>query len=329
VTLLETLTQHRPVWDETKDWEPPLPQTIPAPFLDIARACLRRDPERRWTVDEIAGALRHNLIRRAPAAAAVTPAQNPAAQLQPATKKETLAPAVAISKTHAKPERASPPRKTSSRWAYVALLIGGLVLAAWIGPRLMNRGAGQPASAPAVEQGNPVPKQQAAAATVAEPLPSAPDIISGAKEKQGDDGLKGIAQAAPQAVSLAPQAAPSTLQPLADPVTNPAANAPTGAIHGEVLDQILPDVPQSARDTIQGTIRVSVAVHVDAAGEVTGAELTSEGPSKYFAGLALKAAQLWKFNPAEAGGRSVPSTWILRFEFARDATRVVPSQEPL
>jgi TonB family protein len=37
--------------------DPAIPETIPAPFLDIARQCLRMDPERRWTVSEVAARL--------------------------------------------------------------------------------------------------------------------------------------------------------------------------------------------------------------------------------------------------------------------------------
>ena len=33
--------------------EPAIPETLPEPFLDIARNCLRRDPERRWTIADI------------------------------------------------------------------------------------------------------------------------------------------------------------------------------------------------------------------------------------------------------------------------------------
>jgi TonB family protein len=310
VTLLETLTQHRPVWDEAKDWEPALPQTIPAPFLEIARGCLRRDPERRWTLGEIAGALQHTLIRRATGAAADAPPEKPVEK--PAEKKRALAPAVPVSKTQAKPQPALPPRKASSRWGYVLLLIGGVALAAWIGPRLMNQRVTQQASSPAPEQEGAAPKQEPATPTpeAAQPTPS---VADDAKEN---------GQASPEAVAPAPEATPVTPQPV------PNA-APSATQEGEVLDQVLPDVPQDAKDTIQGTIRVGVTVHVDAAGEVAGAELTSAGPSAYFAGLALKAAQRWKFNPAEVNGRGVASTWILRFEFSRGATRVVPKQEPL
>ena len=56
-TLVEALTQGLPGFKETQE-DPGLPDTVPAPFLEIARHCLRRDPERRWTVAEITARLR-------------------------------------------------------------------------------------------------------------------------------------------------------------------------------------------------------------------------------------------------------------------------------
>jgi len=103
------------------------------------------------------------------------------------------------------------------------------------------------------------------------------------------------------------------------PATSPA--------HGEVVHQATPEVLQSARNSIRGTVRVSVKVNVDRSGDVEDAELESRGPSKYFARAALEAAQDWKFKPPKVGGRGVLSTWTLRFEFTRDGTNVVPTQE--
>ena len=55
VTLIETLTQHLP---EQKDQEElKVSDSVPQPFLDIARHSLRRDPQSRWTVAEISARL--------------------------------------------------------------------------------------------------------------------------------------------------------------------------------------------------------------------------------------------------------------------------------
>jgi TonB family protein len=58
VTLVEALTQRLPQWERTYQQEEPiLPGTLPAPFLDIARQCLRREPRDRCTVGDIVARL--------------------------------------------------------------------------------------------------------------------------------------------------------------------------------------------------------------------------------------------------------------------------------
>jgi TonB family protein len=110
--------------------------------------------------------------------------------------------------------------------------------------------------------------------------------------------------------------------------TNTAAKLSAGAlVRGEIAHQAMPEVLQSAKDTIRGTVKVNVKVNVDRTGNVEDTELESPGPSKYFARAALEAAQLWKFKPPKVGGRGVLSTWTLQFEFTRDETTVVPTQE--
>jgi TonB family protein len=58
MTLVEVLTQRLPTWDRKAQGDPDSPKTLPAPFLDIARHCLRRDPNRRWTIADIARRLK-------------------------------------------------------------------------------------------------------------------------------------------------------------------------------------------------------------------------------------------------------------------------------
>jgi TonB family protein len=54
MTLSEALTQRLPVWERTNQGDPAPPSTIPAEFLEIARHCLRRDPQLRWSIADIA-----------------------------------------------------------------------------------------------------------------------------------------------------------------------------------------------------------------------------------------------------------------------------------
>jgi TonB family protein len=54
MTLSEALTQRLPVWERTNQGDPAPPATMPVEFLEIARHCLRRDPQLRWSVADIA-----------------------------------------------------------------------------------------------------------------------------------------------------------------------------------------------------------------------------------------------------------------------------------
>jgi TonB family protein len=125
------------------------------------------------------------------------------------------------------------------------------------------------------------------------------------------------------AVSAPPVSSPITT---AKPHEQPKKTSPSS---GEVVRQVIPEVPKSARNTIHGKIPVKVRVEVDPSGKVKSARLVSPGPSKYFASLALKAAQQWQFKPPEAQDQQTSNTWILRFQFGRASTEVVPMREHL
>jgi TonB family protein len=127
-------------------------------------------------------------------------------------------------------------------------------------------------------------------------------------------------QSATKDEPTAPVAAPLAL------TVKPATNPTTTSADGEVAHQVIPDVPRSASNTITGRIKVSVRVEVDPSGKVTKVTLTSPGPSKYFANLALKAAQKWEFDTQTNEG-ATPRTWIVRFEFAKTSTKAFPRRE--
>jgi len=69
-----------------------------------------------------------------------------------------------------------------------------------------------------------------------------------------------------------------------------------------------------------------VKAHVDAVGQVAGAELQDSGPSRYFADKSVEAAQHWLFNSPEVNGRSVESDWLIRFEYTRGGVKAFPQQ---
>jgi TonB family protein len=57
VILVHAISGELPVW-ENRNQDPEIPATLPAPFDDVARHCLRRDPRQRWTTREIDSYLR-------------------------------------------------------------------------------------------------------------------------------------------------------------------------------------------------------------------------------------------------------------------------------
>jgi TonB family protein len=72
---------------------------------------------------------------------------------------------------------------------------------------------------------------------------------------------------------------------------------------------------------IMTDVQIDVAVAIDPNGKVTGARVASTRGTA--AGLltveALKAAQLFRFQPAQENNRNVPSSMVLTFRFARTA----------
>jgi TonB family protein len=82
MTLVEVMTQRPPVWEGGANREPVVAASMPRPFAEIARECLRRDPDQRPTLSEIKARLepsrpiefRVSKAEKPPAAAAPAPA---------------------------------------------------------------------------------------------------------------------------------------------------------------------------------------------------------------------------------------------------------------
>jgi TonB family protein len=244
LTLVEALTQRRPVWNAGDTRDAVLPETIPAEFQEIARNALRRDARSRWTVAQIQQQL----------------SGRPVAEIQP--------------RLIARP--AAPSKRLSPSMISTALLAGALAIVA--GTLMIRNREIAPGGAP---QNQAVPSQ---------PAPAAP-------------------QPAPAAATPAPVIP-------APHVESKPTQAPPG--HDEVVQRVLPEVLPRARNSIHGKVLASVRVDVDPSGNVSNAAIES-GPSQYFSNAALNAARRWKFTPAEG-----PRAWILKFEFTRNGTKVVP-----
>lgn len=109
--------------------------------------------------------------------------------------------------------------------------------------------------------------------------------------------------------------ASQTASTASGPAATPAQPAGAPPSSGEVLKQVSPNASINALHTIHGRIKVRVRVGVDSYGNVQNAKLTTPGPSKYFARLAMQAAQQWKFTPPKTNGQPVASAWTILFEY--------------
>jgi len=67
VTLVEALAQHPPKWDRSARRDPIVPAEIGAPFLDIARGCLRFEPGKRASLGDIRSLLNPSPLVQEPA----------------------------------------------------------------------------------------------------------------------------------------------------------------------------------------------------------------------------------------------------------------------
>ncbi|MEO8725958.1 MAG: TonB family protein [Acidobacteriaceae bacterium] len=248
VTLVEALTQQA----ETKGTIQP--GDLAAPFGEIVRRCLLRDPQRRATAAEIM-----QLLQSAPPAGnAVQNVVQKPAELAPQSSGPSMVRAQAAS---------------AHRRALASILVpvlGGAVLLTFV---LYT-----------VKRFRPSPRPQPSAA-------------------------------------VASMARPQTETP-------PKVESGGALADGSVARRVLPVPSSSALATIQGTVKVSVEVDVDSSGRVVDARFDKRGPSKYFARQAMDAARQWEFAPRKLNGASVPSTWLLHFEFKRAGAGASATERP-
>ncbi|MBV9911762.1 MAG: protein kinase [Sinobacteraceae bacterium] len=291
ITMVEALTQYPPATVEERSDVVSLPATVPPTFVYVVRQCLNRNPANRPTVADLEGQ-----VTRAAAAATAAPAAVAAPVMTPRSGAARAATAV-------QPERA---RGGMFRVliVLVALAAGGWLLWQHYSPSSPgDRMPGQPGeevNAPAPAATAPAVAENTAPAAATKPTPSQAPAISAPSSTP-------VAHASPSSSTPVPVTPASSPPPAAAALNSSDANG-SGVLHEE-----MPAPSASARDTIHGHIKISVLVTVDARGNVTDAALQEPGPSKYFARLAVTAANKWKFAP---GGDS--RQWLLHFDFSRD-----------
>jgi hypothetical protein len=300
-TLVEALTQRQPDFQDGRYDEPLLPE-MPAPFLEIARRCLHKDPLARWTVEQIVLRLRESPQSGRPAKA---------------------------------------PTGTRFRLARVPLVLVGLAVLALAGVIVYSKWLRPSEAAPATTVASETKPPEKAAEAPPPAAPERPLTRAEKRAQQRAEKAEKLARereekkaaalaaaeaqkqkaAAAPPTSTAPQAAAAPVKPT-PPDPKPAdRDTSTGPPPPGVVNQVIPEVTPKARATITGKVKTSIRVSVDATGNVSGASIDSQGSSLYFAGLALGAARKWQFSPAEGEG---PRDWIIYFEFTRDQTRVNP-----
>jgi TonB family protein len=356
VTLVEALTLQAPVLPPDGRSEPPIPATLGEPFLEIARHTLRREAKWRWTSAQVAACLSPAAAApKAVAASAGATTKASAAAVAPATPPPPVVGKISpvdvpLSRERAVPlakqvvnERATPRvdkrreealaavnRTTLTLPSYVVPVFAAVlaILAIIVLPKILRRhmetslasierssqsGAAKPAAEVAAGVPKPADKPtQVEAPTVAKPV--AKDTLTVTAETSGEAGVAPVgapAATAPRTRSDRGEATKTTGSPSA---------------RGEVLEQVLPKIPEKALATISGTVRVGVKAQVDAAGNVSDVGLETPGPSRYFAEQALSAARHWVFNTPAVDGRSVPSEWLIRFEFRQSGVQASARQ---
>ena len=357
MTIVEVLTQRLPIWEWTGHADPPAPRTLPAPFLEIVRNCLRRDPAMRCSLREISENLEPQPVQQ-PESARI-------AAINTAPTLKTTSYRAASSQPERPPAMNPLPQKSNSRFivqgaAFVLALAAVIAI-----PRYFRHSAkateSEPISASAAAPDTvktDAPKIEVASQPVTQPVsqPVAQPLSKPATQP--------AAQPAPPPASPKPELAPKPVAHVSAPRVNarepepfaakkpaapaaaspsphPAVTAPAAAstsprpavnspastpARGQVAHKAMPDVSQKALETIRGKVRVSVKVDVDASGKVTNAAFEAPGPSKYFADAAIHAAKNWTFAPPSSSGEKVPSEWLLRFEFAPAGTETFPAE---
>ncbi len=286
VTVVEALTQRRPSSPGMNQDDPVVPSSIPHPFAEIARGCLRSNPAQRFTVADVRDALGigHPALESSEVAAGKVP---PLARLG-------------------------------------ILIVPIIVIAAVLAVREVNvhmRARALAITASEQQQAVPAPAQSKPSAATPAPqqasVPAAVPSEPAASTAPPPDQAQPESQPEPQTQTATPAESTPAPAPL------PQGNAP---LNSDVVTQVLPDLLPTAVHSIQGKINVKVRVTVDPSGNVSNAEFESEGPSKYFSKAAMDAAQKWKFKPAQPGGQPAPSDWILNFQFKQSGVEATPTR---
>jgi serine/threonine protein kinase len=329
-TVVEALTQRTPVIRTETRVEVPVPETIPPPYLEIARRSVQYDPARRASLREISALLNPGVQPKrdpmlAPPNERVVPAEPLKKSLQ--QTEAALFDVAAVGKHKHAPlgSGLTQAPKQSRMGIYVVAAIV-VIIAALAIPKVANRFAQlqphadtvQPTIKPASELLDPpaaAAKRQQEIANAIAAKSAAPASLKPATPGAAPEAASPTAKSSKQSPNEAPAEAPTTA----------AREAGATVGRGAVLYQVVPDVSEQARQTILGTVKVNVRLKVDATGNVTNVALEND-TNKFFAVQAVEVSNRWIFRPPQVDGHNAASEWVLRFEFTPTATKVFPTQ---
>jgi TonB family protein len=305
ILLVESFTQQPPDWDKLVGDQPEALDAVPEPFFTIARECLQIDPARRCTIADIK------------------------AHLNPLRVEEPIAEPAALPPARPVVERAE--KRSYKSLAFIAMCLA-LALFFLVAAFRLGWDLTPATPAPVVTEQTVAPLQTSApAAADAQTQPSAAELAEEQPSGQATDSAAAQAPAETAASPAAPVAVAAPTVETASASKPPVATKSSagGVVKAAVAQQVLPDIPARIIGTIRGHVNVGIRVEVDAAGNVAQASIDSQGPSRYFADQALKAAQSWKFTPAQVDGRAAASTWLVQFQFGNsDITANESEQTP-
>ena len=338
MTLIEGLTQNPPVPGRYTEGDPVVPKSLPQPFYEIVRECLRSNPAQRYTIEMIRGRLE------------TTPP--PSVAVKPPVPAPEPVPAIPISRFESVESAPLPTlfadfeEESFTRSPVRPIVIGVLILLAVVAVVLVATNKlnfswpfhtqnAQSASQPPAESqpavASPSDTQSVPPSSPAAPQTGSPSAASAETESapatNPDAAESKLPAPLPNKASTPSTASQAESQTQPSPSHAPSQALPGAITKGAVAQRVLPSVSSGARESMHGPVAVEVRVFVDRSGSVSNAAYITQGPGNYFARISLRAAESWKFTPAQPHGHPEPSVWTLHFNFSHGQTEATATQE--
>lgn len=341
--IVEAFEQRTASWDSDSKNDPVVPRSMPQPFFDIARGCLRWDPAGRISMAEVKSLLSKDRASQMtePAArwnepVAVEPPPkveakeeflaekpNPFGQSEPAEFAPRSRLFTNLGEDDDQPSRTGP--MLVATLIMLAVIAGVGVFgyrAGWFQPAETQKAPtqNQPATPPPqLQPAPPIQSQSAPSASESSPATQPPQTQGAPEEpKPQQPEVQKQQEPAPAAEAPQPAAKPQTTAPPAEEVESNSK--------GAVVKRVLPDISPGASQSMRRAVEIELRVSVNQEGTVSRVEYTSQGPGNYFARKAYQAAKTWKFKPPENEGQAAASEWVLLFQFDRSKTEVRATQ---